>query len=101
MRKVLKTALVLFLTYTFALIGFFTAMCQRPEVFSRVMSRTPNLVFLVFPFKPLWLYARTGKLKIGDEAPDFSLERQDKSATVKLSASRGKKPVVLVFGSYT
>jgi len=101
MRKVFKAALVLFLTYTFALIGFFTAMCQRPEVFSRVMSRTPNLVLLVFPFKPLWLYARTGKLKVGDEAPDFSLERQDKSATVKLSASRGKKPVVLVFGSYT
>ncbi len=65
------------------------------------MSRTPNLVFLVFPFKPLWLYARRGKLRVGDEAPDFSLERQDKSATVTLSASRGKKPVVLVFGSYT
>jgi hypothetical protein len=101
MRKMLKTALVLFLTYSIALIGFFTAMCQSPEVFSKIMSKTPNLVFLVFPFKPMWLNARRGELKVGDEAPDFSLERQDKSATVQLSASRGKKPVVLIFGSYT
>jgi hypothetical protein len=101
MRKVLKTVLVLFLTYSIALIGFFTAMCHSPEVFNKIMSKTPDLVFLVFPFKTMWLTARGGELKVGDEAPDFSLERQDKSATVHLSASRGKKPVVLVFGSYT
>ncbi len=66
-----------------------------------VMSKTPNLVFLVFPFKPMWLYARRGELKINDEAPDFSLETYDKKTRVQLSASRGTKPVVLVFGSYT
>jgi hypothetical protein len=101
MRKVLKTVLVVVLAYSVALIGFFTAMCQRPEVFSSIMSRTPNLVFIVFPFKPMWLYARGGALKVGDQAPDFSLEQYDKNATIQLSALRGKKPVVLVFGSYT
>jgi peroxiredoxin len=65
------------------------------------MSKTPGLVFLVFPFKPMWLHARDGSLKVGDEAPDFSLENYDKQSTVQLSASRGEKPVVLVFGSYT
>jgi hypothetical protein len=101
MRRVLKTVLVLGLVYLFALIGLFTAMCQTPEVFSTVMSKTPNLVFLVFPFKPMWLYARKGELRVGEQAPDFSLEQFDKKATVQLSALKGKKPVVLVFGSYT
>jgi hypothetical protein len=101
MRKILKAALVLFVAYCVAVIAFFTAMCQRPEVFSRIMSKTPGLVFMVFPFKPMWLYARSGTLKVGDQAPDFSLEQYDKKATIQLSALRGKKPVVLVFGSYT
>jgi peroxiredoxin len=65
------------------------------------MARTPGVAFLVFPFKPMWLYARGGHLSVGDEAPDFTLERQDKEATVQLSRFRGKRPVVLVFGSYT
>jgi cytochrome oxidase Cu insertion factor (SCO1/SenC/PrrC family) len=42
-----------------------------------------------------------GKLKVGDVAPDFTLKTQDGKGEVKLSAFRGKKPVVLVFGSYT
>ena len=101
MRKLFKTALVVFLAYSIALVGFFTAMCQKPEVFSGIMSRAPNLVFLVFPFKPMWLYARRGELRVGDHAPDFSLEQYDRKATIQLSALRGRKPVVLVFGSYT
>ena len=101
MRKVFKTALILFLAYSLALIGFFIAMSQKPEVFSNIMSRTPNLVFMVFPFKPMWLSARSGALKVGDQAPDFSLEQYDRKATLQLSSLRGRKPVVLVFGSYT
>jgi hypothetical protein len=101
MGKLFKTALVFVLAYSIALVGFFTAMCQKPEVFSGIMSRTPNLVFLVFPFKPMWLYARGGVLKVGDPAPDFSLEQYDRKATIQLSALRGRKPAVLVFGSYT
>ena len=41
------------------------------------------------------------KLKEGDEAPDFSLESPDAKTTFKLSSSKNKKPVVLVFGSFT
>jgi AhpC/TSA family len=101
MRKLLKISLVLLLTYSFLFVGFYTAMCQRPDVFSSIMSRTPGIVFLLFPFKPMWLSARGGHLNVGDEAPDFSLETYDKKSRVRLSDFRGKKPVVLVFGSYT
>jgi len=101
MRKLLKTFLVIVLVYVVVLIGLFTAMFQRPEVFSSVMAKTPGMVFMVFPFKPLWLYARRGEVKVGDMAPDFSLEQFDNKNNVQLSALRGQKPVVLVFGSYT
>ena len=101
MRKILKGVLVLVALYTVLLGGLFTAMCQAPETFSAVMARTPNIVFLVFPFKPMWLYARKGTLTVGERAPDFSLERYDKKATVQLAQFRGSRPVVLVFGSYT
>ena len=101
MRKLLKISLVLVLTYSFLLAGFYIAMCQKPDVFSTIMSKTPGLVFLVFPFKQMWLSARKGVLNVGDEAPDFSLETYDKRSRVQLSDFRGKKPVVLVFGSYT
>lgn len=101
MRKLLKTAFILLLTYSLLLAGFYTVMCQRPEVFNSFMSKTPNIVFLLFPFKSMWLSAREGKLKVGDEAPNFSLETSDKNSRVQLSDFRGKKPVVLIFGSYT
>ena len=45
--------------------------------------------------------AREGKLKAGDIAPDFDLRLLKSDERVKLSAWRGKKPVALVFGSYT
>lgn len=38
---------------------------------------------------------------IGDQAPDFVLKTHDGKRTVRLSEFRGKKPVVLVFGSFT
>jgi hypothetical protein len=39
--------------------------------------------------------------KIGEEAPDFNLFDHTGLKTVQLSGFRGKKPVVLVFGSFT
>src|SRR5688572_15568448 len=101
MRKLLKISLILLITYLFLFVGFYIAMCQKPDVFSSIMSRTPGIVFLVFPFKLMWLSAREGNLNVGDEAPNFSLETYDKKSRVQLSDFRGKKPVVLVFGSYT
>jgi hypothetical protein len=41
------------------------------------------------------------KLKVGDPAPDFSLPVLKKDKEVKLSSFKDKKPVVLIFGSYT
>jgi peroxiredoxin len=37
----------------------------------------------------------------GEMAPDFSLPAMDGTGKVTLSASRGKRPVVLIFGSFT
>jgi hypothetical protein len=39
--------------------------------------------------------------KVGREAPEFSLKTQDGKKQIKLSDYRGKKPVILVFGSFT
>ncbi len=38
---------------------------------------------------------------VGEEAPDFELRTLEGDGVVKLSDFREKKPVVLVFGSYT
>jgi peroxiredoxin len=40
-------------------------------------------------------------VRVGDAAPDFKLKTLDGAREVQLSAFRGKRPVVLVFGSYT
>jgi hypothetical protein len=39
--------------------------------------------------------------KLGEQGPDFSLKTQDGKRTIKLSDYRGKKPVVLIFGSFS
>jgi hypothetical protein len=79
------------------------AMRQPPEVFGRVMARMPQpAVFIVFPFETLWTSARAGTLHIGDPAPDFTLNKLDKTGSVQLSSfAAQKRPVVLIFGSYT
>jgi Ca2+-binding EF-hand superfamily protein len=38
---------------------------------------------------------------VGQEAPAFTLETHDKSRRISLADYRGKKPVVLIFGSFT
>ena len=39
--------------------------------------------------------------KIGDLAPDFELQDPDGEVHIRLSDFRGKRPVALIFGSYT
>lgn len=39
--------------------------------------------------------------KVGQPAPDFDLPTQDGRQRIRLSQFRGKKPVVLIFGSFT
>ena len=38
---------------------------------------------------------------VGDLAPDFTLISRDGTKKITLADSRGQKPVVLIFGSYT
>jgi len=38
---------------------------------------------------------------VGSEAPNFKLKRLHSEDTIELASFKGKKPVVLVFGSYT
>jgi peroxiredoxin len=47
------------------------------------------------------MHERARALKVGDQAPDFSLPKLDKSETIDLKALNRLKPVVLVFSSYT
>ena len=41
------------------------------------------------------------KLRVGDVAPDFKLKTKDFTRDVELSSFRGKRPVILIFGSYS
>ena len=42
-----------------------------------------------------------GSLKVGDRAPDVAMLALDGKTPVRLSASFGGKPTVLIFGSFT
>jgi hypothetical protein len=86
-----------------ACAGIYHVMRQPPEQFGHVMARIPGPVaFMVLPFETLWTQARRGTLQIGEAAPDFTLTKIDKSGQVQLSAfTAQKRPVVLIFGSYT
>ena len=90
---------VLYLTLTGALA---LVMVQPPARFGRIMQHLPMpVVWDVLPGPRLWLWARRGNLVAGQPAPDFTLPTCDRSEQVTLSDHRGKRAVVLVFGSYT
>src|SRR3954453_6831705 len=77
-------------------------MMQTPERFGRVMRHAPApLVWGTLPAERMWLWARRGTLARGMMAPDFTLEKQDRSGRVPLSNFRAPKAVVLVFGIYS
>lgn len=86
-----------------ACAGIYHVMGKPPDQFGHVMARIPAPVaFMVLPFETLWTQARRGTLDIGDAAPDFTLSKIDKTGQVQLSSlTAQKKPVVLIFGSYT
>jgi hypothetical protein len=101
MRFFVKVIIALIAVYAIMLGGLYTAMLQPPPVFGRIMAKLPSVAFLLFPFEPMWLTARRGHLRVGELAPDFALKTKDRSDIVRLSALRGREPVVLIFGSYT
>jgi hypothetical protein len=107
-RKLVKRALVrafavIALVWMLACGALYEVMRQPPETFARFMAKIPGPVaFLVLPFETLWTHARAGHLQVGDPAPDFSLMKLDKSASVQLANLTAQElPVVLIFGSYT
>src|SRR5712671_5271150 len=101
MRIILRIFVALVLLYGLLVAGLAIAMRQPPSVFGSIMAKLPPLAFMALPFERFWMSARAGDLEVGQEAPDFSLKSLNGDASVQLSSFRGKKPVVLVFGSYT
>src|SRR3981081_1226596 len=83
--------------------SLFCVIDNPPEAFARFMARVPApIAFVVLPFETLWTQARAGSLHVGDLAPDFSLMKLDKSSHIRFSVfAAERRPVVLVFGSYT
>lgn len=103
-RLILKFVWLGLLLWVALTAALFAIMWLPPSEFARLVGRVPRFampVMAVLPFEPLWNFARRGPLREGDPAPDFELERHDKSGRVQLSAHFGDRPVVLVFGSYT
>jgi|SRR4051794_27794576 hypothetical protein len=102
MRRLLPRAAIVLAIFYASFVGLvWWAMRQPPETFGGVMKHMPDVAYLLVPFETMWTHARAGHLQPGDSAPDFSLTKLDKSASVQLSALTATQPVVLVFGSYT
>lgn len=102
MRIVLRVLAAVAVVYAVLFGVVLAAMSQTPARFGAFMRYAPApIVWGALPAKRMWLWARAGELRVGDPAPDFALPLQGSKDEVALSAFRGKKPVVLVFGSYT
>ena len=101
-KRWLTGTLVLLVCAWIGFIGYIDrAMHQPPEVFGHVMAKMPMPAYFLFPFETMWTSARKGSLKVGDRAPDFTLQALDTKVPVQLAPLWASKPVVLVFGSYT
>jgi hypothetical protein len=87
--------------YGIVCAGLYAAMRQPPAIFGAIMSKVPMPAMMILPFRPLWMTARAGQLRVADMAPDFELPTLDRSRTVRLSDEYRERPVVLIFGSYT
>jgi hypothetical protein len=101
LKIVVRLLVVLVFVYATLTAGLYAAMIQPPERFGAVMKHVPPIAMMVLPFKPLWMSARGGNLAVGDQAPDFTLPALKSDTKVTLSSEYAKRPVVLVFGSYT
>lgn len=101
LKFALRFVLVMALMYGVLSAGLYAAMIQPPERFGAIMARVPSIAMMVLPFRPLWMSARGGTLSVGDKAPDFTLPALKGDTSVTLSAEYAKRPVILVFGSYT
>jgi hypothetical protein len=100
-QYLVRAGVVLAILYAVFASYIWWAMHQTPETFGRVMQRMPVVAYFLVPFETMWTRARAGHLQAGDVAPDFTLGKLDKTATVQLSSLTAAQPVVLLFGSYT
>ena len=64
-------------------------------------AQSPPVPAAAEAYKALPSEVRDGKLKPGDPAMDFTLKLRHSGKSVTLSSYKGKRPVALVFGSYT
>lgn len=101
LRRVVQAAGVLAVLYAGFFAFMYWQMTRPPDQFGAVMSKLGLPTFILLPFERMWFRARAGSLQPGDMAPDFHLPSLDGRSTVALSAERGVRPVVLIFGSYT
>ena len=97
-KPVLLTLFVVWIGFI-ALVNW--EMRRPPEAFGQFMAKLPVPLYFVFPFETMWTHARAGTLKVGDAAPDVTLDKLDHSGKVSLATLHADTPVVLVFGSYT
>lgn len=101
MRTGLRIVAILAVVWVCFVGVVYSWMRRPPEQFAAKMAHLPMPAMMLFPFETMWSNARAGSLAVGDSAPDFELRTADKKSSVRLSAYRGSRPVVLVFGSYT
>jgi hypothetical protein len=102
MRWLARVLVSLAIAYVGFFVTVFAAMHQPPERFGQFMAHVPQAaVWAGLPARRMWLWARDGQLQQGDAAPDFTLSTHNHQGQVTLSSHRGRRPVVLVFGSYT
>ena len=100
-KLLVRCAAVLAVAWLVFVAAAYHAMSRGPDAIGSFMAAVPGPLYMVMPFETLWNRTRAGPLAVGDVAPDFELPTLDGSARVRLSSFRGKRPVVLVFGSYT
>jgi len=85
-----RTLLVVaFLAFDLAVVAFVVAQ------YAQWLNRDPQEMI----YRPDIVPA--AKLKVGAPAPDFTLRSSNGKDETTLSSFRGKRPVVLAFGSYT
>ncbi len=74
---------------------------QRPTMRQALGSRIDTFPpELRIPIQTFMTRCEMGP-RVGEEPPDFFLKRMGSEERVRLSSFRGKRPVAIVFGSYT
>ncbi|MGC9949523.1 MAG: hypothetical protein ABSF64_24415 [Bryobacteraceae bacterium] len=101
MRTLFKIPAGLVAAYLLISAALLAIMRQPPVRFAKAIAKLPGPMFMLFPFETLWTFARGGRIRPGDPAPEFDLQTLDKTARVQLRSFQGRMPVVLIFGSYT